>query len=397
MGRAGVEPHHHGRARLPAGGARARRRRAAAAARQRAARRPGRGRGLAGLVLGAGGPVDHGRGLLRAAPLRPPGLRPAARPRARGGARARRRQPGALLHEALAGGPGPLPLVGAPGAAARDDPAATARAHVALPLRELGAGDLRGADGRPHAQPDLPPAGRARRAVPRAPRRRAGAPSEDAGALDAGAEQQPEARASLQPAPDPVAAAPGRGPGGALDLRAPGGGRLVGRHPAPVGLLDPGPPRARLPPRPPGDRARPGRVRGGLRPRPRRRRAPAHPGVPVAGVGHGAGGDRAGRRRGGARRPGAGRLGRLAPRQGGDGLRRLAPRAAARAPRGLVVRVRQRELPRHRRHGRGPARPPPRRPPALAPGRAAGGRLAARDAERGRRLGLVRRSTTTAP
>ena len=61
-------------------------------------------------------------------------------------------------------------------------------------------------------------------------------------------------------------------------------------------------------------------------------------------------------------------------------------------PRGrVVVRVRERVVPRHRRHRRGAHRAAPRRPPAVAPGDPPRRRLAARHAERRRRLGRVRR------
>ena len=57
----------------------------------------------------------------------------------------------------------------------------------------------------------------------------------------------------------------------------------MGRHPAALGLLDHRPARAGPAARPPGDRARrsPG-FDDTFAPRPRRRRAPAHPGLPVA-------------------------------------------------------------------------------------------------------------------
>ncbi len=71
----------------------------------------------------------------------------------------------------------------------------------------------------------------------------------------------------------------------ALDPRAPGGGRLLGRDPAAVGLVAPLPRRAR--PRPRG-RDPPPRGRRLGRLHDRRRRPPAARGMPVAGLGHGA-------------------------------------------------------------------------------------------------------------
>ena len=91
------------------------------------------------------------------------------------------------------------------------------------------------------------------------------------------------------------------------------------------------------------------------------------------------------------RRPGAALGVRVAALQGGHQDRRLAHRPAP-GPRGrLVVRVRERVVPRHRRHGRGADRPAPRRPSALPPGRPAGRRVAAGHAEPQRRLGRLRR------
>ena len=108
------------------------------------------------------------------------------------------------------------------------------------------------------AQPDLPAAGGPRRAVPRAPRHGAVARARRRrAAWTPAAHPQPDAGAPLQPAPHPPAAPPGRGAGGPLDLRAPGGRRLVGRHPAALGLLDLRPARAGLPARPPGHRSAP--------------------------------------------------------------------------------------------------------------------------------------------
>ena len=101
---------------------------------------PARGRRLADLVRRPAGPLDHGRGLLRAAPLRRAGRRP-GHGRARGSwcTRLGGAERDALLHQALARRDGALPVGGAAGAAPRDDPAAAARAALALPLRLLGA------------------------------------------------------------------------------------------------------------------------------------------------------------------------------------------------------------------------------------------------------------------
>ena len=88
-------------------------------------------------------------------------------------------------------------------------------------------------------------------------------------------------------------AAPLRG----LDHRPAGAGRLLGRYPAALGVLADRAASARLPPGSPGDRTRPGRpepVHGQGRHR-AGASAPAR-GVPVAGLGHGAGHGRPGRR-----------------------------------------------------------------------------------------------------
>src|SRR6266536_3578973 len=196
--------------------------------------------------------------------------------------------------------------------------------------------------------------------------------------------------ARLPPAPAPAAAPAGRAPRRPLDRRATGGGRLLGRDPAAVGVLHRGAAPARLSPGPSGaaggacgagglhGRRRPLRVAGGL---------------PVAGVGHRAGGDRARGRGPAARSPGAGARGRVAARRRGAPPRRLGRAAAGPRSGRLGVRVRQRQLPRRRRHRRGGAgaaagRPPGRRAP---PGRARPrGRLGDRHAERQWRLGGVR-------
>ena len=80
----------------------------------------------------------------------------------------------------------------------------------------------------------------------------------------------------------------------ALDRRAAGARRLLGRDPAAVGLVDRRAACARLPPRPPGSRS------GDRRPRQlhdRGRRGPPPRGLPVARLGHRAVGARAARRR----------------------------------------------------------------------------------------------------
>ncbi len=103
----------------------------------------------------------------------------------------------------------------------------------------------------------------------------------------------------------------------------------MGRHPAAVGVLDPGAAPARLPARAPVGRGGDQGPRGlpGPRADARRHGAPAR-GLPVAGLGHLPGRHRAARRR---RRPGRSRRrarGRLAARRGDPGQRRLGGEAA---------------------------------------------------------------------
>ncbi len=182
----------------------------------------------------------------------------------------------------------------------------------------------------------------------------------------AGARRPPAAR--LRTPPAATVAADRAGARRALDRAPPGGRRLVGRHPAAVGLLADRAAPVRLRARPSGDAPRAGGCRGlhgrGPRRLARRRRAaraqPSPGSVPVAGVGHGARADRAERRRAGRRSPRARARRRLAARRGGDDPGRLVGRPPAARPRRLGVRVRQRQLPRRRRHGRGRARAAPR-------------------------------------
>ena len=147
---------------------------------------------------------------------------------------------------------------------------------------------------------------RPRRAARRALAVRSRAPGCAARAL-AGA-RGPRAARLRAPAAAPAAADRARARR-ALDRAPPGGRRLLGRHPAAVGLLADRAAPVRLPARSPGDAPRPGgprRLHGrGPRRLPRGRRPgraePAPGSLPVARVGHGAGADRAERRRPGRR------------------------------------------------------------------------------------------------
>ena len=155
------------------------------------------------------------------------------------------------------------------------------------------------------------------------------------------------------------AAAAGAGPGRAerVDRRPPGGRRLVGRHPAAVGVLDDGAAPAAATPL-----DHPVMARGVRRARrasrvhedgTRRLEACQSPVWDTALAVVGAAPTAAWRpttRRWSRRR-------RLAARRGDPRSRRLVGAPAAARARRLGVRVRQRQLPRHRRHGRGRAGP----------------------------------------
>ena len=169
----------------------------------------------------------------------------------------------------------------------------------------------------------------------------------------------------------------------------------MGRHPAAVGVLAHGAQRARLSDRPSGDARRPRRPRRRSSSRSGDQRRLEACQSPVWDTALAI--DRARRRRRGARRPGPRARGATGcsaeeirvPRR----LGRAPPRARARR---LGLRVRQRQLPRHRRHGRGGARAAPRRRTrdaerrrAARSGAASTGSIGMQSARR--RLGRVRR------
>ena len=120
--------------------------------------------------------------------------------------------------------------------------------------------------------------------------------------------------APLRAAARPVAPPPRALASRALDRPAPGSGWLVGRHPAPVGVLAHRASPPGLPARPPVAACR-HRWTGRLHDR--RRSGPPHRGLPVAGLGHGTCRDRPGRCRRSARRRVARGRGRV-PRARGD-------------------------------------------------------------------------------
>ncbi len=315
---------------------------------------------------GPGRPVDHRRGVLRAAALRRARLRPAPGPRARGGARA------AAASTARASSPssGSPCSAATPGRRCRRCPpemillpprapmspyrfASWARGtFVALMVvltrnptfpQPVGLDEL-----------FLEPPGAGPSPRPKTP-----------GPVDPGAEPQPDARAPLQPAPHPPAAPARRGPGGALDLRAPGGGRLLGRHPAARGSTRSWPcTRSGFPlDHPVIARALAGfegtfalDLDDGERLRIQACLSPVWDTAlaAIALADAGAPPDD----------PALAASAEWLLSKEVVALRRLARGGPARAPRRLVVRVRQRELPRHGRHRRGPDRPAPLRPPA---------------------------------
>ena len=176
---------------------------------------------------GTRGPADLSttvEALLRAAAVRGTGGRPAHGGGAGGGPRPRRREPGALLHEAVAGGARPLPVGRHPGAAARDDAAAAARATVAVAVRLLGPRHVRRPDGRAVAPPRVPASRRRGRALRGGAGGGPAAGAADAGTVDAVPHLDDARRPRLQPPADP-GAAPGvggpRSPGGSASARRP--------------------------------------------------------------------------------------------------------------------------------------------------------------------------------
>ena len=281
--------------------------------------------------------------------------------------RRRRASRRARLHPHLAGAVRAVVVGRRARAAARADlPAAVVPAEH-LRLRLLGAPDDRRAHDRPRRSA---PSARCRSASTScAPGVRC---SRDRGRSAAGAAAVARQRSChpYERRPAETAAAPGDGTGRALDRRAPGGRRLVGRHPAAVGVLAHGAVGARLRVDHPVDARR---ARGHRAVPDRRGRRAAPRGVPVAGLGHGAG-DRS-RSPTRASRPTTRRS--CAPPTGCSTRRSAvtgdwAVRRPDLAPGRLGVRVRERQLPRHRRHRRG------------RPGAAPGPPSAAR-ARRGRR------------
>ena len=178
-----------------------------------------------------------------------------------------------------------------------------------------------------------------------------------------------------------------------VDHRPAGGGRLLGRHPAAVGVLADGAAPARLPARPPGDaKGLAGLERFTITEDDPTAGAPAR-GLPVAGLGHRAGDDRARRRR--PRPPTTRRCARrrLAARRGDPRPGRLggAPaatsrRAAGRSSSPTTTTPTSTTPPRSCWRCAGSSRDPTPAPPSTA-----ALRLAGRDAVQGRRLGRVRR------
>ena len=251
-------------------------------------------------------------------------------------------------------------------------------AVLGLQLRVLGAADVRRARARAVAA--------ARAGHRRRPARDRRDPRQDARAAQA--ERAP---------------AQGAGARRAVDPRAAGGRRLVGRHPAAVGVGDHRAERARQRLRGP-DAAQRRRGLAGLHGRGRRPAAPG--GVPVARVGHRPRGARAARVRRAGRPSAARPRRRVPPLAGGHGEGRLGdPRARPRSGR-LGVRVRERPLSRHRRRRRHLARAAAARPRRRRGRRAAstGSSACSREAAAGarststtRRCGSTRsRSATSA-
>ena len=337
------------------------------------------------LLRRAGRSLDDYRGIRRA-PSRRRQPRSRAHARRRGVcSRAGRARTRARLHPHLAGDVRRVAVAAGAGATARADAAAVLGAALDLRLRLLGAPDRRGAVDRAGAAADADAPFRTRRAARlSAVDAREGPHGDRAGARARRpcARGVPAGRGAAAPRSGAFAR-------GALDRAPAGGRRLVGRHPAAVGLLADRPAPARIPDRPPADEGRPRRP-GALHDRGRAQPPPG--GVPVAGLGHGAR-DRRARRRGHAGRRSGARAGRrLADRRTDPDQRRLGGAPAGAAPGRLVVRVRQRLLPRRRRHRRGRAwRCCASNTPTRSVRIERAHRLAGGDAGPRRRLGRVRR------
>ncbi len=274
---------------------------------------PTRGRYLGDLPRRTGRPFHDGRGLHRAPARGRPGRRrpPAACSGVRPGQRRTRTDPG--VHPDLAGAVRAVVLARPAGAAAGADAVARLVPAQRLRLGVLGAADGRAADDRERGTAH--PLARIRR--PRAAHRSPG-PAVGVGPELGG--RVPRARRCAAPAgtdAGQAAAAGGTRPRRAVDPAPPGGRRRVGRYPASVGLLDPGPAPARLPGEPPGPEQgarRAGELHGA---RGHRRRPGAQAGgMPVPGVGHRAGRDGAAGLRHAPGRPGSGARGGLAARRG---------------------------------------------------------------------------------
>ncbi len=279
---------------------------------------------------------------------------------------ARRRHPeGAAVHEVLPGAPRPVAVAadGSHPARARALPAQ--RPVLDLQLRLLGAADVRGSLARAVAA--------ARSTHRRRP---------------ANARRDPREDARVDPARPaaPSGAEASRG----MDPGAAGGGRIVGRHPAALGVGDHRPRRAGSRRRARRHHAPGGRWLAGIHGR--RRRPPAPRGVPVAGVGHRARRARAPRVRRAGRPPSARRRRRVSPAPAGDAQGRLVDPGAGPRSRWLGLRVRERPLSRRRRRGR-------RRPRAARARARRGRRRARRRLARGhavaRRVAGERSTSTT--
>ncbi len=207
-GRARVERDHDRGASLPAPLPGAPRPRDRPVARERAARATAHGRDLVDLVRGPGGSVRHGRGVRRVEARR----RRRRRRHARVHPRRRRRPAHAHLH---AGVPRPdraMAVAAARARAGRDDPASRRRAVLGLRLLVLGATDVGVAVGRGGA-----PAGPSEPDRPQRDRW----PQDGTGGHAAAVEVQATRDRRR----------------GTLGARAAGGRRIVGRHPATVGLV----------------------------------------------------------------------------------------------------------------------------------------------------------------
>ena len=258
------------------------------------------------------------------------------------------------LHPHVAGAARLVGLGRPPGHSARNDLPARLGSVQHLRLWLLGAADDRGAQHRARL-----PAGQARELRHRRAALRVSPADQCVAAHVEGVVHldRPGA-AALRAAAAGLAARRRPAPRRVLGHAAARSGRLLGRHPASVGLLHHRAAPARLRHDPAGHQARP-RGPGAVHDLGRRRAPPR--GLSVTRLGHRASAGGAGRRGGALRRPGIAAGRGLAGRRRSVPARRLGDPPPLSPPRRLGLRIRESQLPGRRRHRRSHRGPAPRR------------------------------------